>query len=153
MRNGTFGIPGDVFRRSGSLCQSCSAGTIPNRFLQLGDAQDFAAHRAAAAGTAWGGFSEDFKSHRPLSPDRLAGPRRPIRRQMDGATFMRGELLAGGRNEKVGINWSGRPVPPLIEAHIVVRRGAHVTCFANADRRANGVDEALIDAVVANPGR
>jgi hypothetical protein len=72
---------------------------------------------------------------------------------MDGATFMRGELLAGGRNEKVGINWSRRPIPPLIEAYIVIRRGTDVACFANADWRANGVDEALKDAVVANPGR
>ena len=72
---------------------------------------------------------------------------------MDGATFVRAELLAGGRNKKVGINWSGRPVAPLIEAHSVCRGSAYETRFADADGRANGVDKALIDAVVANPRR
>jgi hypothetical protein len=66
---------------------------------------------------------------------------------------MRALLLAGGCDEKIGFSWSRRPESPLIEAYTVCRRGADVTCFANADGRANGIDETLIDAVVADPGR
>jgi hypothetical protein len=72
---------------------------------------------------------------------------------VDGATFVKAELLAGGRDEKVRISWSSRPVPPLIEPFLVCCRSAYVTCLANAKRRANGVDKVLIYAVVSDPGR
>jgi hypothetical protein len=72
---------------------------------------------------------------------------------VDGATFMRAELLAGSRDEKGGIGWSRCPVSSLIEARIVNWRSANVTRFANANGRANGIDKVLIYAVIANPGR
>jgi hypothetical protein len=66
---------------------------------------------------------------------------------------MRAELLADGWDEKIGIAWSRRPVTPLIEAATACCRNAHVTRFANAEGRADGVDKILIYAVVADPGR
>lgn len=69
-----------------------------------------------------------------------------------GATYVSAELLAGRWGEKVGIGWSGRPVTPLIEAHIACCGNADIARFADADGRADGVNEALIYAVVADPG-
>ena len=63
------------------------------------------------------------------------------------------ELLAHWREEKVGLCWRSRPVPPLIEPYIVCCRSAYVARFANAKGRANGVDKVLIYAVVSDPGR
>ena len=66
---------------------------------------------------------------------------------------MRAELFADGRAQEVGIIWPGRPVSPLIEAQFVCGRNAYETRFADTNRRANGEDKALINAVVADPGR
>jgi soluble lytic murein transglycosylase-like protein len=104
------------------------------KWRQLPDGQiEFAIRHFPAA---------DWQSH----PDRGPDAARTVRAR-------KRELLADGPDEKVWINRSGRPVTPLIEAHIVCCRGTYVTCFANADGRANGVDKALIYAVVADPGR
>jgi hypothetical protein len=50
------------------------------------------------------------------------------------AVCRRAKLLAGGRDEKVRISWSSRPVPPLIESQTVCCRSADVAGFANAKR-------------------
>ena len=72
---------------------------------------------------------------------------------MDRATFMRAELFADRRDDEVGIVGPGRPVSPLIEADFVRGRSTYETGFADTNGRANGEDEAPINAVVADPGR
>jgi hypothetical protein len=99
------------------------------------------------------------RDHHPQSniprPENSLIEKGPVRQdgETGGGCNIKAELLAGGPDQKVRISRSSCPVPPLIESESVCCRNTYVTCLANAKRRANGVDEIPIYAVIADPGR